>query len=100
MDEFKCSEKTIEGLKEFQKEVKETHATLPIEKALSWFEEEVIELKEGIEKNDRENIKEELGQCLIWCVSIANSLDIDISEIVEDDIRLHLKKFPEHYTRK
>ena len=97
MSEFKCDSKTIEGLKEFQKEIRETHAKLPVEKALSWFEEEVAELREGVEKGDKENMKEELGQCLIWCVSIANSLDIDISDIVEDKILLHLKKYPEHY---
>ena len=97
MEEFKCAEDTKAGLRNFQEDIKRTHATLPVEKALSWFAEEVEELEEGIEKNDPENIKEELGQCLILCFSIANSLDIDISEIVEDRINLHLKKYPDHF---
>ncbi|MEK6894316.1 MAG: MazG nucleotide pyrophosphohydrolase domain-containing protein [Nanoarchaeota archaeon] len=99
MDKFECDEKTLNGLREFQKDIALTHAKLSIEKAISWFSEEVEELKEGIEKKDNQNIKEELAQCLIWCFSIANSLDIDISKIVEDKINLHLKKYPEHYQK-
>jgi len=99
MVEFKCDGDTKKGLKKFQSDIANTHAKLPIEKGLSWFSEELQELKEGIAKNDTENIKEELGQCLIWCFSIANTLDINISEIVEDKINLHLKKFPEHYRK-
>lgn len=99
MVDFKCDVKTLNGLKQFQKDIALTHSKLPIEKAIKWFSEEVVELKEGIDKKDNENIKEELGQCLIWCFSIANSLDIDISKIVEDKINLHLKKYPEHYQK-
>lgn len=92
MDEYKCDPETIEGMKSFQNEIANTHSKLPIDKAISWFEEEIGELKEGIENNDLDNIKEELGDCLVWCASIANSLDIDLSEVVEPKIIKHLKK--------
>ncbi|MCD4666496.1 hypothetical protein K8R47_01650 [archaeon] len=97
MEDYKLSPTVIEGLKELQLDIAKTHSKVTVDKALSWFSEEIEELKEGIKLNDPENIKEELSQCMVWCLSIANILDIDLSRTVEKEINYHISKYPDHY---
>jgi XTP/dITP diphosphohydrolase/tetrapyrrole methylase family protein/MazG family protein len=46
--------------------------------AFEKLEEELKEMKEAYEKNNRENLKEELGDLVFTLVNIARKLDIDI----------------------
>lgn len=50
--------------------------------AFNKLEEELIEMKEAYEKNDRENLKEEIGDVLFTLVNVARKLDIDIVDAV------------------
>ncbi|UUV19264.1 nucleoside triphosphate pyrophosphohydrolase [Fusobacteria bacterium ZRK30] len=50
--------------------------------ALNKLEEELGEMKEAYEKNDRENLKEEIGDVVFTLVNIARKLDIDIVDSV------------------
>ena len=50
--------------------------------ALNKLEEELGEMKTAYEKNDRENLKEEIGDVVFTLVNIARKLDIDIVDAV------------------
>lgn len=50
--------------------------------ALNKLEEELGEMKAAYEKNDRENLKEEIGDVVFTLVNIARKLDIDIVDSV------------------
>jgi NTP pyrophosphatase (non-canonical NTP hydrolase) len=47
-----------------------------------WFHEEVGELSAAIARGDRQNAKEELGDVLMWLLTLANLLDVDMAEVV------------------
>ncbi|MEM0379766.1 MAG: MazG nucleotide pyrophosphohydrolase domain-containing protein [Desulfurococcaceae archaeon] len=47
----------------------------------TWFIEEVGELADSIIKMNRNNIEEELADVFAWLLSIANLLNIDLSEV-------------------
>ena len=46
------------------------------------LEEELGEMKEAYEKNDRENLKEEIGDVIFTLVNLARKLDIDVVDSV------------------
>jgi len=50
--------------------------------ALNKLEEELGEMKAAYEKNDKENLKEEIGDVVFTLVNIARKLDIDIVDSV------------------
>jgi tetrapyrrole methylase family protein/MazG family protein len=56
--------------------------------------EETIELKDAIERNDRAEFKEEIGDLLFTIVNIARHVDVD----PEDALRQMLKKFIYRFT--
>jgi len=41
-----------------------------------------------------EHVREELADVLIYCLSMANALDIDISAAIEDKLIKNAKKYP------
>jgi NTP pyrophosphatase (non-canonical NTP hydrolase) len=42
------------------------------------------------------HLKEELSDVLLYCISLASQLDIDITEAIEDKMVKNAKKYPEH----
>jgi len=61
--------------------------------AFEKLEEELQELQEAYEKNDRENIKEELGDIVFTLVNIARKLDIDVVDAVMQTNNKFEKRF-------
>ena len=58
-----------------------------------WFHEEVGELSSAIARGDTENAKEEFADVLMWLLTLANIMDINM----EDAIAAYLnnpRKFP------
>ncbi|WP_336518011.1 MazG nucleotide pyrophosphohydrolase domain-containing protein [Pollutibacter soli] len=49
-----------------------------------WFHEEVGELSAAIASGDIPNAKEELGDVLMWLLTLANLMNIDMDEVVKD----------------
>jgi NTP pyrophosphatase (non-canonical NTP hydrolase) len=47
-----------------------------------WFHEEVGELSAAIARGDKQNAKEEFGDVLMWLLTLANLLDIDMEDVV------------------
>jgi NTP pyrophosphatase (non-canonical NTP hydrolase) len=48
-----------------------------------WFHEEVGELSAAIASGDIQNAKEELGDVLMWLLTLANLLNVDMDEVIE-----------------
>jgi NTP pyrophosphatase (non-canonical NTP hydrolase) len=49
-----------------------------------WFHEEVGELSAAIAKGDQQNAKEEFGDVLMWLLTLANLMKIDMEEVVAE----------------
>jgi len=49
-----------------------------------WFHEEVGELSAAIARGDIQNAKEELGDVLMWLLTLANLLDVDMEEVIKE----------------
>ena len=45
-----------------------------------WFHEEVGELSSAIARGDQENAKEEFGDVLMWLLTLANLMQVDMEE--------------------
>jgi NTP pyrophosphatase (non-canonical NTP hydrolase) len=49
-----------------------------------WFHEEVGELSAAIAGGDNHNAKEELGDVLMWLLTLANLLNVDMEEVIKE----------------
>jgi len=47
-----------------------------------WFHEEVGELSSAIASGDKQNAKEEFADVLMWLMTLANLMNIDMEEAV------------------
>lgn len=50
---------------------------------VAWLAEEVGELAQAVRKGDRASQLHEFGDVLAWVASLANQMDIDLTEAVE-----------------
>ncbi len=51
-------------------------------------------IKEDVDLDKVEKIKEELADVLIYSLSLAKTLDLDVATIVEDKIKMNAEKYP------
>ncbi len=51
-------------------------------------------IKEDMDEEKLERVKEELADVLIYCLSLANAVDVDVAAIVNDKIKLNAEKYP------
>ena len=49
-----------------------------------WFHEEVGELSSAIARGDKQNAKEEFGDVLMWLLTLANLMEVDMEEVVAE----------------
>ena len=56
-------------------------------------------IKEDLDSNKLDRIKEELADIIIYSLSLANTIDVDVSTIVNDKIKLNAKKYPAEKAR-
>ena len=49
-----------------------------------WFHEEVGELPSAIASGDKQNAKEEFADVLMWLLTLANLMEVDMEEVVAD----------------
>ncbi len=47
-----------------------------------WFHEEVGELSSAMASGDKENAKEEFADVLMWLMTLANLMDVDMEDAV------------------
>jgi len=73
-------------LSELQKIVKERYFKTDNERGVYhtalWFHEEVGELSSAIASGDRENAKEEFADVLMWLLTLANLMEVDMEEAI------------------
>ena len=48
----------------------------------------------NLDPEKRERIKEELADVMIYCLSLANAIDADVAEIINDKVKVNAKKYP------
>ena len=56
---------------------------------------ELLEIFQWNNKGSKERIQEELGDVLIYCIDMANSLGMDITDTILKKIKSNAKKYPE-----
>jgi NTP pyrophosphatase (non-canonical NTP hydrolase) len=49
-----------------------------------WFHEEVGELSAAIARGDKQNAKEEFADVLMWLLTLANLMEVDMEEAVAE----------------
>jgi NTP pyrophosphatase (non-canonical NTP hydrolase) len=59
-----------------------------------WFHEEVGELSSAIASGDKENAREEFADVLMWLMTLANLMGVDMEEVVDQYLVNHRKKLP------
>ena len=59
-----------------------------------WFHEEVGELSSAIARGGQENAKEEFGDVLMWLLTLANLMQVDMEEVVATYLDNPRKKLP------
>ena len=59
-----------------------------------WFHEEVGELSSAIANGDRENAKEEFADVLMWLMTLANLMEVDMEEAVQAYFKDPRKNLP------
>ncbi len=52
-----------------------------------WFHEEVGELSSAIASGDKQNAKEEFADVLMWLLTLANLMEVDMDEAVAAYLR-------------
>lgn len=60
-----------------------------------WLNEE--ESNNIMDSDENMHLQEELADVIIYCLSLANRLDIDISSAIEDKIKKNAIKYPRHF---
>lgn len=50
---------------------------------VAWLAEEIGELAQAVRKGDREQQIHEFGDVLAWVATLANQMDIDLTEAIE-----------------
>jgi NTP pyrophosphatase (non-canonical NTP hydrolase) len=58
-----------------------------------WFHEEVGELSSAIASGDKQNAKEEFADVLMWLLTLANLMEVDMEEVVTEYLANN-KKLP------
>ena len=49
-----------------------------------WFHEEVGELSSAIANGDKQNAKEEFADVLMWLLTLANLMEVNMEEVVAE----------------
>lgn len=49
---------------------------------------------DGYDPNDNSRVREELADVIIYCLNIADTLDIDVSDAVVAKLNINAKKYP------
>jgi len=55
---------------------------------------EIFQWGEGLDAGRQQRLKEELADIMIYCLSMANSQDLDVSEMIAEKLAMNAEKYP------
>ena len=89
-------ERLLEELIEFQKERdwKKFHTPENLAKSISIEAAELLEHFQWQKEYDKSEVAEELADVLIYCMYMADSLNLDIKEIIRNKMKKNAIKYP------
>jgi len=73
---------------------KESHTPENLAKSIAIEAAELLECFQWDNNYDKKHVLEELADVLIYSISMADILDVDIDEIINDKIELNGEKYP------
>lgn len=65
-----------------------------LQKLFLWVPQKVSDRAKKKDSAIRKKVEQELADILIYCLSFADRLDIDVPKIIKDKIRLNRKRYP------
>lgn len=77
-----------------ERDWKQFHTPSNIAKSISIEAAELLECFQWNDEYNRQKVKEELADVLIYCVLMAESTDLDISSIIKEKLELNRNKYP------
>ena len=90
-------EKTINRIRKFRKdrEWEQFHTPSNLSKAISIEAAELLEeFLWDNENYNKQNVEEELADVMVYCIHMADALNVDISEIINKKMDKNEKKYP------
>ena len=90
-------EKTINRIRKFSKdrEWEQFHTPSNLSKAISIEAAELLEeFLWDNENYNKQNVEEELADVMVYCIHMADALNVDISEIINKKMDKNEKKYP------
>jgi NTP pyrophosphatase (non-canonical NTP hydrolase) len=87
---------TIEKLLEFQsaRDWKRYHTPENLAKSISIESAELLEHFQWQKEYDQKEVEDELADVLIYCIYMADALDVDIKEIILNKMEKNAVKYP------
>lgn len=89
--------KTIQRIKQFteDRDWDQFHTPVNLAKSISIEASELLECFQWSDTNfNREHVCEELADVMNYCIQMADKLDVDLDQIINDKIDQNEKKYP------
>ena len=91
------NQKTINRIRRFtsDRDWDQFHSPANLAKSISIEASELLECFQWSDEDyDLEHVKEELADVLVYCIDMADKLDLDIDEIINSKMDKNEKKYP------
>ena len=77
-----------------ERDWKQFHTPENLAKSISIEAAELLENFQWDNEFDRQKVSEELADVMLYCILMADSINVDILEIMEDKIKKNMRKYP------
>ncbi len=77
-----------------QRDWKQFHTPENLSKSIAIEAAELLENFQWDDAFDKEQVKEELADIMIYCVLMADSVNVDIIKIMDDKLKKNSEKYP------
>ncbi len=88
---------TIQEIKDFitERDWDQFHSPGNLAKSISIEAGELLECFQWSDTDyDLQHVKEELADVLVYCIDLANKLDLDMDEIIQEKMKKNKEKYP------
>ena len=89
-------QETIQEIMQFieERDWDQFHSPENLAKSISIEAGELLECFQWDNQYDLEHVKEELADVLVYCIDLAQKLDVDIDTIIHEKMMKNAKKYP------